>query len=64
MREVAIVLASSEFIAAFFLKLKIHKAEMFNFVTYFVYVMLLCEKIEVDHSLKNLILRISKKQNL
>ena len=44
MRAIAIILAYSEFISAlFFLKLKIHKAEMDNFVTIFVYVLLLCE---------------------
>ena len=56
MRAVAIILANSEFILAFFLKLKIHNAEIANFVTFFVYVLLLCEqnlKIASDNSLKN-----------
>ena len=44
MRAVAIILANSEFISAFFLKLKIHKAKMPNFGTLFVYVLLPCEK--------------------
>ena len=34
MREVAIILVYSGFISAFFLKLKIHKAIMANFVTF------------------------------
>ena len=44
MRALAIILANSEFILVFFLELKIHKAEMANFGTFFVYVSLLCEK--------------------
>ena len=44
MRAVAIIVANSEFIPAFFLKLKIHKAEMANGVTFFVYILLFCEK--------------------
>ena len=44
MRAVLIIPANSEFISAFLLKLKIHKAEMANFVTFFVYVLFLCEK--------------------
>ena len=58
MRAVTIILANSKFISVFFLKLKIHKAEMANFVTFFVYVLLLCEKnlkIRIGNSLKNLI---------
>ena len=43
MRVVAIILANSECISAFFLKFKIHKVEIANFVTLFVYVLLLCE---------------------
>ena len=37
-----------------------------NFVTFFVYVLLLCEKnfkIAIDNSFKNLMLRISEKQS-
>ena len=55
------MLANNEFISAFCLKLKIHKAEMVNFVTFFVYVFLLykkCLKIASDNSLKDLMLRI------
>ena len=64
MRTVEIIVVNSEFISASFFKLKIHIAEMVNFVTFFVYVFLLCEKnfkIAIDDSLKNLMLRISKK---
>ena len=64
MKAVAIILANSEVISASFLKLKIHKAEMANFVTFFVYVLLLGEKIlkiAINNSLDNLMLRISKK---
>ena len=62
MRAVAIILANSEFISAFLLKLKIHQAEMTNFVKFFVYVLLLREKnqkIAIDNSSENLMLRIS-----
>ena len=44
MRIVAIILNDFEFISAFFLILKIHKAEMANFDIFFVHVLLLCEK--------------------
>ena len=66
MKAVAIILVNGEFIPEFFLKLKICKAEVANCVTFFDYVLLLCEKnlkIAIDNSLKNLMLRISKKQN-
>ena len=67
MRAVAIIMANGEFISAFFFKLKVHNAEMAYFVTFIVYVFLLCEKnlkIAIDNSLTNLILRIFKKRNL
>ena len=64
MRAFAVILAKSELILASFLKLKIHKAEMANFVTFFVYALLLGEKISkiaIDNSVENLMLRIFKK---
>ena len=66
MRAVAINPANNELISALFLKSKIHKPEMAHFVTCFVDVLLLCEKnlkIPSDISLKNLMLKISKKKN-
>ena len=38
-RAVAIILANSEFIPAFFLKLKIHKAEVANFSLFYILIM-------------------------
>ena len=67
MRALAIILANSEFGSVFFFKLKIHKAKMACFVTFFIYVLLLCGKnlkIATENSLENLILRISKKTKL
>ena len=46
--------------------LKIHKVETTNFFTFFVYVLLHCEKnlkVAIDNSLQNLLLRIPRKQN-
>ena len=47
---------NSEFTSAFFLTLKIHKAEMPNCVPFFVYILLLCEKIKKSQS--KILLRI------
>ena len=61
MKGFAVILAKSEFILAFFLNLKIHNAEVVNFVTFFVYVLLLGKKIfkiAIENSLENLMLRI------
>ena len=66
MRAVAIILANSEFVSAFFLKLKNKKAEMTILVICFVNVLLLYEKnlkIAIGNPLKKLMLRISKQQN-
>ena len=48
MSAVAIILANSEFILAFFLKIKIHKSEITNFVTLFdhTYIVALREKLK------------------
>ena len=67
MRAVAIILASSEFISAFFLILKIHKDEMANFVIFFcLCICMLCNKnfeITIENLFKNLMPRISNEQN-
>ena len=69
MRVDAIILADSEFISAFLLKLKIHKAEIDNFVTFFVYVLLLCKKnlkiaIEIIHVKNKKIKFLSRYYNI
>ena len=43
MKAVEIILSNNEFIPAFFLKLKIQKAENNQFCHFLVYVLLLCE---------------------
>ena len=66
MRAVGIILANSQFVPAFFLKLKIHKIEIDNFFTFFVDVLLFFEKnlkIAIYNFLKNWMLGISRKQN-
>ena len=56
MRSVAIILANSQFISAFFLKLKIHEAEMANFVTFlFIYC---CSMKKIKKSKSTILLSI------